>query len=42
MRSSSFLTVACASLVLLVLLRVLCSLVGLDQKDSYAVRVFYW
>ena len=38
-RSSSFLAVACATLVLR---RVLFSLVGMDQKDSYAVRAFYW
>ena len=39
-RSSSFLAVACARLVLLVLRRVVCSLVGMDQKDIYAVRGF--
>ena len=42
LRSWSFLSVACARLVLLVLRRFLCSLVGMDRKDSYAVRGFYW
>ena len=37
--SSSFLAVARARLVLLVLLRVLCFLVGVDQKDSTSLVV---